>query len=248
MAHDSQLSSFAAAISAFPGHFSGRVLDVGSYDINGGPHHLFTAAEYVGVDLVPGPNVTLVSRGQDLDFPDHYFDVTMSSECFEHNEAWPLTLQNMIRMTRPSGLVIFTAASTGRLEHGTRRSDGGWAFPGITAIEGDWYRNLNRSVVLKAVAEAPLDFAGVNIDKASSDLCFIGLVTSATPGDLESADRVISQHLALTGGNAFPGSRVRRLAIEVCGDASLRLVNSLRRATRRVSGIISLTDGKHGGG
>lgn len=176
MAHGSQLAFFTAAISEFPKHFSGRVLDVGSYDINGGPHHLFTAAEYIGVDLVPGPNVTLVSRGQDLNFPDHYFDVTMSSECFEHNEAWRLTLQNMIRMTRPSGLVIFTAASTGRPEHGTRRSDGGWAFPGITEIEGDWYRNLTRPMVLKAVAEAPLDFAEVNVDKAASDLCFIGLV------------------------------------------------------------------------
>ena len=248
MAHEAQLSFFASAISAFPEHFSGRVLDVGSYDINGGPHHLFTAAEYVGVDLVPGPNVTLVSPGQDLDFPDHYFDVTMSSECFEHNEAWRLTLQNMIRMTRASGLVILTAASTGRAEHGTRRSDGGWANPGISAIEVEWYRNLTRPAVIKAVAEAPLDFTGVNVDKAACDLYFIGLVSPAIPGDLNSADHVIAQHKLRTRGNRYPGSWVRRLGLEVFGDASLRVVGSLRRVRRRLSGIRPVSDGTHVGG
>lgn len=94
---------FGDVVAAFPGHFAGRVLDIGSLDINGGPHTLFTSAEYVGVDLGSGPNVTHVGRGEDLTLPDGRFDVAMSSECFEHNRAWRATVSNMIRMTRRGG-------------------------------------------------------------------------------------------------------------------------------------------------
>lgn len=236
MAHDSQMAFFADAISSFPGHFSGRVLDVGSYDINGGPQHLFDAMEYVGVDLVPGPSVTLVGRAQELEFPDHHFDVTMSSECFEHNEAWPATLTNMIRMTRPSGLVIFTAASTGRLEHGTRKSDGGWAFPGLSAVDRDWYRNLTRRAVMRVVRGAPLDFVGVSVDKGAGDLCFIGLVSPASPDDMTRAERVISLHAARTRGNAYPGSWSYRWVLTLFGDRGIRIATEVRKATHRAFG------------
>jgi SAM-dependent methyltransferase len=235
MAHESQMSFFKAAIAEFPAHFSGRVLDVGSFDINGGPQNLITPMEYVGVDLVPGPNVTLIGRGENLDFPDHYFDVAMSSECFEHNEAWQATLRNMIRMTRPSGLVIFTAASTGRPEHGTTRSDGGRAFPGLGTIEGEWYQNLNRSSVMKAVKRSSLSYIEVNVNKATSDLCFIALVSPSIQGDIEAAERVMSQHTLKTRGNTYPGSRPRRLVIQLFGDPGLAFARALRRVTRGLS-------------
>ena len=117
MAHTDQIQFFQQVIQHFPGFFSGKVIDIGSNDINGGPHKYVNASEYVGVDLGPGTNVNLVSRGEEVQLPSGYFDVAMSSECFEHAPTWRAILLNMIRMTRPGGLVAFSCATTGRPEH-----------------------------------------------------------------------------------------------------------------------------------
>ena len=80
-------------------------MDIGSLEINGGPHLMLKAQEYVGVDLAKGFNVNLVSRGEDVALPSNYFDASISSECFEHNPNWRSTLHNMTRMTRRGGLL-----------------------------------------------------------------------------------------------------------------------------------------------
>lgn len=101
----------------------GRVLEVGSLNLNGTVRDFFSRpTEYIGIDLEPGPGVDIVAQGQDFDYPDGYFDVTVSAECFEHNPFWKETFLNMYRMTRDGGLLTFTCASTGREEHGTHES------------------------------------------------------------------------------------------------------------------------------
>jgi hypothetical protein len=47
-------------------------------------------------------------------------------------------------MLKPGGLFLFTCASTGRAEHGTRRSDGSWAAPLLMEKDewADYYKNL----------------------------------------------------------------------------------------------------------
>jgi len=142
MAHKSQLNFFSTAIKHFPDKFSGKVIDIGALDVNGGPHKLFKANEYVGVDLAAGPNVTLVARGEDIDYSDKSFDVAMSSECFEHNPNFAETIVNMSRMTKDDGLLIFSAAGIGRREHGTPRSDQQFSAPLLTN-DRHYYRNLN---------------------------------------------------------------------------------------------------------
>lgn len=132
---------------------NGRVLEIGSYDVNGSVRGLFNQydlAQYIGCDLLDGPGVDVVSPGHLLAYPDDAFDLTVSAECFEHDPSWSMTLTNMIRMTRPGGLVIFTCASVGRVEHGTRRTSAKDS-PGTQAEGMNYYHNLDAAQVREAV-------------------------------------------------------------------------------------------------
>lgn len=153
MAHINQ-QKFCVTIKAlFPDYFQNKkVLDIGSLDINGSNRPLFTNCEYTGVDIGPGPNVDVVSKGHELNHPDESYDVIISTECFEHDKFYRETLQNATRMLRPNGLLLFTCASTGREEHGTVK-----AHPGsspFTSVTQDWesyYKNLTEQDVREAI-------------------------------------------------------------------------------------------------
>lgn len=143
MSHPEQLGYFAAVADTNRELITGaRILEVGSYDVNGSVRSLFAgAADYVGVDLEEGPGVDRVAYGHEVADPDGSFDVTISGECFEHDPHWRDTFTNMVRLTRPGGLVAFTCASRGRPEHGTRRTTRDDS-PGTQAVGLDYYRNL----------------------------------------------------------------------------------------------------------
>ncbi|MBA3781025.1 MAG: methyltransferase domain-containing protein [Nocardioides sp.] len=143
MSHAEQLAFFEAVVRRNTGLVTGaRILEIGSYDVNGSMREGFAAAgEYVGVDLTPGPGVDVIGFGHELSEPDGAFDIAVSGECFEHDPHWRATFENMSRMTKPGGLVAFTCASHGRPEHGTRRSDLTDS-PGTQAEGLDYYRNL----------------------------------------------------------------------------------------------------------
>jgi SAM-dependent methyltransferase len=114
VSHSWQLDFVGAIKKSYPEFFTNaKVLEVGSLDINGSIRPFFENCDYLGVDLGEGRGVDMVAKGEELDFPDGAFDTTASCECFEHNEKWAKTFQNMVRMTRPGGLVFFTCATTG---------------------------------------------------------------------------------------------------------------------------------------
>jgi len=143
MSHPEQREFFRLVAEANEGLLrGGRVVEIGSYDVNGTMRSVFAVAEqYVGVDLVEGPGVDVVGFGHEIAESDGSFDAALSGECFEHDPHWRETFANMVRMTRPGGLVAFTCASHGRPEHGTRRSDVSDS-PGTQAEGMDYYRNL----------------------------------------------------------------------------------------------------------
>lgn len=141
MAHIQQRDFFQKVKTETPEAFVDvDVIEIGSLDINGTVRDFFQAKKYIGVDVGPGAGVDVVANGEDVDFPDNTFDVAVSAECFEHNPEWEATFLNMIRMSKKH--VMFTCASDGRPEHGTRRTD-----PGSSPLTLDWdyYRNLNES-------------------------------------------------------------------------------------------------------
>jgi SAM-dependent methyltransferase len=119
----------------------GRVLEIGSYDVNGTVRRAFSgAADYVGVDLTAGPGVDRVGYGHEVADPDASYDIAISGECFEHDPHWRDTFSTMVRVVRPGGLVAFTCASTGRPEHGTTRTDPSLS-PGTQSRGWDYYEN-----------------------------------------------------------------------------------------------------------
>jgi len=143
MSHPEQRGFFEAVAAANHSLISGaRVLEIGSYDVNGTLRDLFSEArEYTGADLKEGPGVDLVSFGHEIDHAGGSYDITLSGECFEHDPHWQDTFINMVRMTRPGGLVAFSCASLGRPEHGTARTDKADS-PGTQSRGLDYYRNL----------------------------------------------------------------------------------------------------------
>ncbi|MFA7280435.1 MAG: class I SAM-dependent methyltransferase [Sterolibacterium sp.] len=151
MAHHQQLQFIKTVSQHLTNDYANRmVLEIGSYDVNGSIRPYFEKSTYVGVDLKAGPGVDVVSEGNKLDHPDETYDLTVSCECFEHNPQWSETFLNMHRMTKAGGVVIFTCATTGRVEHGTTRTRPKES-PGTQSVGWDYYLNLTENDFKKAV-------------------------------------------------------------------------------------------------
>jgi len=166
MAHPEQKEFMTNVKNKFPEKFVNcRVLDIGSLDINGNNRYLFTDYKYLGVDIGAGNNVDIVCRGHE--FKDLAgFDIIISSECFEHDEFWNLTIKNAINLLKPDGLFLFSCATTGRPEHGTRRTSPVDS-PFTSQIENDYYMNVTEADVRREI----------DIDAAFSSYEFIARET-----------------------------------------------------------------------
>lgn len=171
MAHQEQKNFCVSIQSKFPDKFKGvSVLDIGSLDINGNNRYLFEDYTYIGVDLGEGKNVDVISRGHEFKSKE-LFDIAISTECFEHDEYWVQTINNIIAHLKSGGLFLFTCATDGRPEHGTRRTS-----PQDAPFVGDYYRNLNEEIM-----KSEIDFDSIfNLYEFSSrqnpsDLYFYGI-------------------------------------------------------------------------
>jgi hypothetical protein len=135
---------FRSLKEEMPDYFKNKtVLEIGSYNVNGSLREFFNCSDWVGVDLVEGPGVDIVSSGHEFK-SDKKFDVVVSSECFEHNPHYGNTFVNMVNHTSAGGLVSFTCASTGRAEHGTSRTSLADS-PGTAFLNWDYYKNLEET-------------------------------------------------------------------------------------------------------
>ena len=95
-----------------------RVLEVGSLDVNGsvrGDVVALRPAEYVGIDIRPGPGVDVICDAGDLvaRFGENAFDVVISTELLEHARDWRRIVSNIKRVTSPGGLMIVSTRSYG---------------------------------------------------------------------------------------------------------------------------------------
>lgn len=143
MAHPEQATFFNQLKELYPQYFNGKkVCEVGALNINGSVRMFFTDCEYTGFDIGPGNGVDVVTEGQLIDRPTGHFDTVISAECFEHNPFWVETFANMLRMTKPGGLIAFSCASTGREEHGTKETNA--HLSPLTCAKGwNYYKNLD---------------------------------------------------------------------------------------------------------
>jgi SAM-dependent methyltransferase len=165
-----------------------NVLDVGSGDINGNNRYLFEDCMYQGNDVIEAQNVTIVSKTKDLPFVSCYFDTIVSTECFEHDPEYIESFQKIYDMLKLNGLFCFTCASTGRGEHGTRRTSPGDSYGTIGRLEdmSDYYKNLTVSELNHAL-DLNEKFSCWNsyYNSSSHDLYFVGIKRSQVPNKIE---------------------------------------------------------------
>jgi SAM-dependent methyltransferase len=109
-------SAMEAARIFFDKYKPTRIIEIGSYDLCGGPMKSVSppGCTYLGVDLVAG-------NGVDRVMPDPYkvpagsdsFDACVSTSTFEHVEFFWLTFLEMVRVVKPGGLIYINAPSNG---------------------------------------------------------------------------------------------------------------------------------------
>lgn len=90
-----------------------RVLDVGSYDVNGSYKHLFEERkyQYTGLDMEAGPNVDIVLENPyawDAIETDS-FDIVVTGQAFEHIEFFWKTMEEIARVLKKDGLLCIIA-------------------------------------------------------------------------------------------------------------------------------------------
>jgi SAM-dependent methyltransferase len=184
VSHPEQLGFFRLCVNANRGLVAeSRVLEIGSFDVNGSIRALFeSASEYCGVDLVPGPGVDRVSFGHELADADGSWDMTLSAECFEHDPHWRATLANMVRLTRAGGLVLVSCASRGRVEHGTRRTAAADS-PGTQFAGLDYYANVTEEQLRQLPLDSWFDDFRLWYNPTSCDLYLAAVRASGRNGD-----------------------------------------------------------------
>ena len=90
-----------------------KVLDIGSYDVNGTLKPIFVEGEYLGIDMSEGPNVDKVCNAHDIDLPSESFVAIISTSCFEHDEMFWVTFLEMCRIVKPQGYIYINKPSAG---------------------------------------------------------------------------------------------------------------------------------------
>lgn len=178
MAHPEQQAFCRSVRDRLPQYFQGvKVLDCGALDLNGSNRPLFEQSHYTGIDIGFGPNVDLVYRTHEFMARDGLYDTIISTECFEHDQFWESSIRNIVRMLRSEGLLLFTCATTGRPEHGTRRTSP--QDSPLTVSQGDWgdyYRNLTMEDILQVIPVPTLFSAWeFSTNEHSHDLYFWGI-------------------------------------------------------------------------
>jgi SAM-dependent methyltransferase len=124
----------AFVADAVAGRTFGRVVEVGSRDVNGVVRDLFGDCEYLGIDMTDGPGVDLVADGATVRLP-RKADAVVCCEVLEHTPDAEAIVKNLLRLVRRGGLVIVTAACDPRPPHSA--TDGG------PVRDGEFYANVS---------------------------------------------------------------------------------------------------------
>src|SRR5436190_18162818 len=94
-----------------------RVLELGSYNVNGSVRTLWPAnVGWHGVDVRPGPGVDEVADARDYD-GDASYDLVICTETMEHAPKAGRILKSVYRSLSPRGFLIATMAGEGRAPH-----------------------------------------------------------------------------------------------------------------------------------
>lgn len=101
-----------------PNFADARVLEVGSYDVNGTIRPLFAGAlSYLGVDWRRGPKVDLVSLAHEIPLGVGPFGVVASASMLEHDPHWAASLDRMVDLLHRMGVLLLSWGGAENLIH-----------------------------------------------------------------------------------------------------------------------------------
>lgn len=99
----------------------GRVLEVGSLDVNGTPRYIFAnaAVEYIGTDMEAGAGVDKVLNNTRLleTFGAGSFDTVICCEVLEHDSLFWDTITQIRDIVKPGGHLVITTPTFNFPEH-----------------------------------------------------------------------------------------------------------------------------------
>lgn len=151
-----------------------KVLDVGSYAVHGSYRELFDGknVDYVGLDIVEGPNVDLVADDPySWDFiEDESFDYIISGQAFEHIEYPWLTMEQIYKKLKIGGIICITAPNSGN-EHKHPLDCYRYFADGLAAL-AKW---AGFKVIDATVAGIPERNASSDYDDYWNDVCLIAI-------------------------------------------------------------------------
>lgn len=149
MSHPEQRNFVERVKFTYPDYFRDKkVLEIGSYNINGTVRDFFDGGKYIGIDLCDGPCVDIVCSGHEYTDIEG-FDTIITCEMMEHNKLWRETLHNVVKLLRSKGLFIMTCGTTGRGVHGTSSVSPGES--PSSAFYDEYYGNLTESDIRSAI-------------------------------------------------------------------------------------------------
>ena len=143
------------------------VLDCGSLEINGNNRYLFDSSNYMGIDIVEGKNVDIVTRVHEFK-TTFQFDCVISTEMLEHDEDFAASLNAMFNFLKPGGLLLITAAGYGREEHGTHEIK-----PQDSPLTNNYYCNISVTMLLQGLDLTR--FSSYTISYFKTDIRFAGI-------------------------------------------------------------------------
>jgi len=175
MAHPAQQKFCKAVKEMFPDHFKEKsVIDIGSLDINGNNRYLFMNCDYIGLDIIKGKNVDVVSIAHEYNVEDGSFDVVLSTNAMEHDMYYSKTLQKMISLLKSNGLMFFSVAS-GWKEHGTvDTSPSQSATSQMDKTWASYYKNLQPDDIRNSI-NLDKEFIKYHLEVNGKDLQFWGI-------------------------------------------------------------------------
>jgi len=95
-----------------------RVVEFGSYDVNGSVRVYFEDCEYLGVDWRGGPGVDSVGLAHEFDKEKLLkFDTAISSSMLEHDPHWERSLCKMVDVLSDDGVLLLSWGSALNLSH-----------------------------------------------------------------------------------------------------------------------------------
>ena len=90
----------------YPRYFNdpSKVIEFGSYNINGTIRDWCKCSDYTGIDWIAGPCVDLISLAHEVPFGSEAFDTVLSASMLEHDPYWEKSLAKMVEVMKEDGI------------------------------------------------------------------------------------------------------------------------------------------------